>query len=329
MGIIESIMNIKRQEAEQERQDFENVGNIINQFVNRDEIQAQKDLAKRDILSQIEAREAQTADLQKEDPLTDLLNRGRAVEAARSVGDFDLVRELQGIKPEKNTVRDFVDESIKESTPDIPIDTAQFVGEIDPVTGKETARSLRAKSDLKVEEQKKLSKVKPKSGEGAVKFASAKQNVKMIKSVKDLLGLKRNADGSVSMSDEAKRIILGSKFASVDFPVDPLGAISGTVSKAAGTKARKLDLWMDTLAENVLRMRTGAAAPEAEKIKEERRTLMRLMDTPDLLLERLEINEGLSNDIIQGFEPTREEETKASEDINAKVNAFLDEMEGK
>jgi hypothetical protein len=84
-----------------------------------------------------------------------------------------------------------------------------------------------------------------------------------------------------------------------------LGISTGISQMSAGSEARKIDLALRTLAENVLRARTGAQAPEEEKISEQKRSFIRLLEAgrPDVILERLETNEDFLKLMVNSIDP--------------------------
>lgn len=135
----------------------------------------------------------------------------------------------------------------------------------------------------------------------AGQYAGSVQGLKAIDDIQKILGLQKDPTGKVSFKDpnKAKLNIIGSKAAGFNYRV-PFGlgeiipglepGISAIGQMGAGEEARNLDLAYQTLAEDVLRARTGAAAPEPEQVRELARTFARFQDTPENIYKRLEQN---------------------------------------
>ena len=153
--------------------------------------------------------------------------------------------------------------------------------------------------------------IKPLAGETAIRYAGANQALQDIGNITNILGLKQEG-GKWQSRPDAQKVIMGAKAAGFREPrifgVPVTGGLLETgVGAFAGDEARKLDLNMQTLAENVLRARTGAAAPEPEIVREQQRSMMRMFnESPEVWAERLRQNEQLMGTTAKEIRPMRE-----------------------
>ncbi len=223
-------------------------------------------------------------------------------------------RMLDSIK--ENPQAQFIDQvpSAKVSQQDssTPFSGDSFVTtgiKVDPTTG-----LVKDETKTNLTDRIRALREKGMSGESSVRYAGSKQGLELIGDIKKLLGVRRDANGNV-VSDQSKiqtfLEIMGSKAAGWQEPMI-FGSFPGTfgigtlISQAsAGTEARKIDLAFQTLAENVLRARTGAQAPDTEKVAEEKRSFVRLFEAgrPDIILERLETNEEFLGGMLNSIDP--------------------------
>jgi len=149
---------------------------------------------------------------------------------------------------------------------------------------------------------------KPLSGETAIRVAGAKQGLRNIQQLKTLFGLTRDKSGKTVIGKNFLLNKLGFKAADFQEPEIfgipvALNVTEVIAQLGAGTTARKIDLAFNTLAENVLRARTGAQAPEPEQVREEKRSLARILDDPESALSRLEENEFFLSEVVNAIRP--------------------------
>ena len=214
--------------------------------------------------------------------------------------------------------------------------------EIDSFTGKESADGQRQKIVNNLIEERAKKSQEPLGSEVVTKFAGAVQGLDMLQKTVDNLGFYRNEKtGKVEsfQGGEFKKKIAGSKAASFKESTLPLsnikvtgGMFEGLVQMAGTDDARKIDLWLTTMAENVLRARTGAAAPEPEIVREEARSLIRLLDSPDVAFERLSVNEGFLRTVANNIRPGTISELSIPSGIiatDAKGNRAIISKDGK
>lgn len=186
-----------------------------------------------------------------------------------------------------------------------------FLGEIDPRTGQETEASVRIKNKIasdkdrvKKELNLEFQNQEPLSREAAGSLAGAKQGLSNINDIKELLNLKRDPETNRVSGQGLKRKLAQQRLSEFDIPVPIVDVIPEAIAQSlAGRTGRSLDLNFQTLAENILRARTGATAPDPEIVRELKRSLLRLTDDPETLLERLDENEVFLKDIKKGIRP--------------------------
>lgn len=158
---------------------------------------------------------------------------------------------------------------------------------------------------------------KPLAGESATKFSGATQSKQSIDDIFKSLKLKPTGKLTSYGKPEYKSDVPVGKRIWDKIQQDSAGAtglvfgknipilsdIMRTPQLLADQEARDLDTEYNTLAENLLRSRTGAAAPEPEIVREFARTLNRLGDDPSTVANRLLNDEEFVDEIIESIRP--------------------------
>lgn len=139
---------------------------------------------------------------------------------------------------------------------------------------------------------------RPLSGEASGKFSMAEQGIGNAQKIKDIYGFEDGAPGF-------KLKTLRAKAAGFQIPsINPAAnLLEGAVQSFAGDEGRNLDLQYQTLAENLLRARTGAAATEPEIAREKQRLMARFMDSPEVALNRINEGENMLRGTAEGLRP--------------------------
>src|SRR3990167_622634 len=133
---------------------------------------------------------------------------------------------------------------------------------------------------------------KPISGEAAGKLAGAQQGLKNTQEIIDEFGFQETPEGGIEapgfLGNKA-RLSLAQFRPKVGIGLPgAFSTVAGGISQMmAGDKGKKLDLAFETLAENNLRARTGAAATEPEIQREKQRLNTRMTDSEKIALDRL------------------------------------------
>ena len=137
---------------------------------------------------------------------------------------------------------------------------------------------------------------KPISGEAAGKLAGAQQGLKNTQEIIDEFGFQETPEGGIEapgfLGNKA-RLSLAQFRPKVGIGLPgAFSTVAGGISQMmAGDKGKKLDLAFETLAENNLRARTGAAATEPEIQREKQRLITRMTDSEKIALDRLMTSE--------------------------------------
>lgn len=159
---------------------------------------------------------------------------------------------------------------------------------------------------------------KPLSGDAANKYSGGTQGLENIQNIQNTLGITRDSSGNYSFPEKdmtslplfgkVNKKVLASKVAAYrsprvfGVPVD-FGIGEAVAQKAAGETGKSLELQFDTLAENMLRARTGATAPDPERIRELSRTLARTFDSPNTVMERLNTDKQFLSSVVDAIKP--------------------------
>lgn len=166
----------------------------------------------------------------------------------------------------------------------------------------------------KAKEAATIAAAKPLSGETARMLSGAKQGLSNIKDIQDVFKFSE-ADGKVTSKDfSSKRSSLQRQRVLESAGVGKPGSIPQILSLSfaddiasltgmSTEEGRILALKFATLAENILRARTGAQAPEQEQVREETRTLLSGLDSPASALERLREAERFLKETAKQIRP--------------------------
>jgi hypothetical protein len=148
-------------------------------------------------------------------------------------------------------------------------------------------------------------KQKPLSGDAALKYSGALQGMRDIKYISDELGL-----NSGTLNPNAKELIYKSNLAvegaNAKATLIPglQGVYKGVKYSRAGDAGSRLSNKFMTLAENLLRARTGAAAPDPEIVREYARSLLRgYTESPETWISKLKQNEEFLSGVAKGIRP--------------------------
>ena len=240
-----------------------------------------------------------------------LINRAKAIEAAKSTGNRALYDSLVGLqKP--------IGKTTDTSSPSTGQPRQLTAPEIDQFTGKLSTRGEQQKMENELMQKRLEEEQKPLSGETATRLAGAQQAKGNITSI--LKQLKLSPTGNMSESGKPEyQSGFGTRQRIVDKVQQDAAGTTGLVfgqnvpiiSDAlrlpqvfADQDARQLQNDYETLAENLLRARTGATAPEPELVREFARTLNRLGDDPTTVANRLLTNQDLLDEIIFSIKPS-------------------------
>lgn len=147
---------------------------------------------------------------------------------------------------------------------------------------------------------------KPLSGEASKMLSMAEQGLGNAQNIRKIFGLRQGADG-VTASPGYKGKVFKMKAANFGAGMNPMLGVAGIIPGAgqlfAGDEGRKLDLYYQTLAENNLRARTGAAATPWEIQREKSRLMARLNDSPELANERLNESDKFLGGTAENIRP--------------------------
>lgn len=163
-----------------------------------------------------------------------------------------------------------------------------------------------------------IADAKPLAGDTARMFSGATQGLSDIKDIQDVFQFKQDAEGNITSKDftkKQKRLLRDKllKEAGVGKPGSVIQIVSGSFADEfarmfgiSTEEGRNLALKFSTLAENNLRARTGAQAPEPEKVAEELRTIIDALDNPATAFEKLKESENFLAGIVKEIRPLRE-----------------------
>lgn len=147
----------------------------------------------------------------------------------------------------------------------------------------------------------------PLSGESANKYSGALQGLSQVDIIMKELGL-----NDISTMDEKKardlvyRANLAVQGANAKDTILPMGKAmyQGLKNIRAGSEGSQLATAFMTLAENLLRARTGAAAPDPEIIREYARSLFRqFSEDPQTWLRKLQTNQQFLQGVAGSIKP--------------------------
>jgi hypothetical protein len=152
----------------------------------------------------------------------------------------------------------------------------------------------------------------PLGGADAKIMAGAKSGLNNIASIQGTLGLTPDEKGNYNYAGKKKfgvnEKILKLKAAQArsprvfGVPLD-FGITDVVGQKLAGDEGKSLELQFETLAENLLRQRSGGAVTPPEIVAEYARTLARMFDSPKIAAERLQTAEDYLFDTAEGIRP--------------------------
>lgn len=304
MGALDSIIKLKQLEAVREQQDIQAIGDSVTNFLNIKKREEESVLDERLREAQIRNIESQIETREKDDPLEDLLKRGKAVDAAFSIGRQDLVDQI------RNKSAKPIDAVNKSLSPvaQIPESTAtsldNFIKEPEPVKEPQVGDFIAESLDrfgnptgfkrVKETGAQEKRNVEINELEGQVKgliesFAGAREEVSDIKNIG-----KRGVKGRVAGLEAVVRGKFGNSPKANVFQ-DKLKAFATTVAKAAG-EVRPTDM----------------------DIKRFIGTLPTLTKNDE---ENTEIIEALINDVkVRGAKAVWEE--KAKQEVSSKLRSF-------
>lgn len=129
------------------------------------------------------------------------------------------------------------------------------------------------------------------SGDAARSYSGAVQGLGNIENIKGEFGLSRDEMGNTSIDPNYQSKILGLKMAGFrgnPAASGPAAILPWMIRSASGKQARDLALQYDTLAENELRARTGAAANPFEYASVKSRIEPSITDRPENIYNRLD-----------------------------------------
>jgi len=176
------------------------------------------------------------------------------------------------------------------------------------VGGQEIVNPAWEQYEMEKKRQEELQK--PLSGEASAKLSGGRQGVENVRDIIKIAKLKKDSSGNISAREDMKGLIAGQKAASFQEPRIPIidvpitgGITEGIVQAFAGNDARKFDLYINTLAENMVRARTGATVTKKEEVNEQKRTYLRLLDNPEVMLERIKQDEKYLRGVAEGIRP--------------------------
>jgi len=117
MAVLETLLKFKEMERQKANADINAIGTAVNTFIQAKQGREDRQLNNLLAQAQIKNINSQIEERGKDSPLNDLLRRGKAVDAAISVGDMDLANKLRGVK----SVDQFLEPTIANVTPKIPL----------------------------------------------------------------------------------------------------------------------------------------------------------------------------------------------------------------
>lgn len=145
----------------------------------------------------------------------------------------------------------------------------------------------------------------PLSGESAGRFAMAEQGEGNVDSIMAQLGM--DEQGNVADKGAMHRNLLRAKFSENkpwNAATGPAAAVTTLAGNfIAGKEGQKLSLNYSNLVQNLLRLRTGAAAPIQEQIDEFVRTGYKLGDNPETTYEKLRQGKLLLQSVKNSIKP--------------------------
>lgn len=134
----------------------------------------------------------------------------------------------------------------------------------------------------------------PLSGEAANRYAGAIQGITNIGNIKSMLGIKETPTG-VTASPDSRDLVRQANLvseATLSKPVPFIPGLQGAYKAfkmiRTSPKGVQLENYFNTLAENVLRARTGAAAPDPEVVREQARTYLKnFQENPEVWAQKM------------------------------------------
>lgn len=153
--------------------------------------------------------------------------------------------------------------------------------------------------------------MKPLAGEAANRYSGSVQGLTNIKAIQDMLKL--NETGSSLGTDAAKDMVYRANLIAEANAAKPTWLPGGEalykgIKSARVTKQepRELENYFNTLAENVLRARTGAAAPDQEVVREMARTYFKVFnEDPQTWMTKLANNKKYLEGVADEIRPLR------------------------
>lgn len=313
MGILQEVLDYKRQQEAQRLADIGQISTAVQLFQQARQQAIQNNIAQMQVKAGLAGRGLKIGtdgnivrDPSLEEPpspLDELITKGKAAEAARTLGDRDLFNSIVGGKDELTP-------SVNYPVSPEQGDGTQYVNEIDPFTQKPTVRAEQAKLHL---EQKKKD-ADPLSGESAMRYAGAKQGVdninSIIKQINDFSGDKRGLIKEANLAIEAENA------KDIPLAVGMKGAYKVFKLSRVSNDGKALANNFSTLAENLLRARTGATAPEPEIVREYARTLLKtFQENPSTWNQKLKNNFDFLKSVHDEIRPLRKDEATLNGEI--------------
>lgn len=345
MGVLDQILEYKKQRDAQTYADIMAIPTAVQTFSNARQ-QAKENLLKELSLNVSAASsglkiDPNTGSITRDDSLKSdlekLIEKGKAAEAAKNMGDRGLYETITG----KSTIQNTPAAPVAPTGPAIaPVEGVDQVGEapeqtsidqasidqitapeIDTFTGKFTPAGEKQDARNKVILKQLEAQASPLSGESAQRYSGALQGLESVNDIMKILRITKDEKGNVAARKDYRDVIRGSKAASFQEPNVRTGLLSefkltgglteGIAQKFAGDDARLLDLNLRTYAENEVRARTGASMPPKEQVDAELRTLVRQLDTPKVMLARLEKSAGYFKNTVNSIRPGSTKGVKA------------------
>lgn len=145
---------------------------------------------------------------------------------------------------------------------------------------------------------------KPLSDTASGRLAGSKQVIEQVAKLRSMT----NPQNFGNMKQGVSKIKIGQKLGITD-PSSIRGAVVNAASLGTAPmlvktsdEQKQFELAVNLIAENLLRARTGAAAPTPEQIREEARQLVG-DDTYESFLNRIQTSEGFARDVGEGIRP--------------------------
>lgn len=316
MALIDTVLAFKQQKDQQAQADLLAIPQAITAFNNAHQARQLLDIEKmkvdsdlRNIDSLIRDRESQIKKRDTPDLVEETLKKAKLVEASKTLNDRALYNSLMGVETpttSQPTTSIELNNQQQNATTDINSLPDQKLYELsqqqDEFLGKSTPLALQAKDILKRREED----LKPLAGDTSAKYSGAKLGIKnindIVKDINNYQGdqkqLIREANLAIEAENAKDTFIPGLKGA---YKVSKLSRVSDSGKKLANS--------FSTLAESLLRARTGAAAPDPEIVREYARTLLKtFQESPETWNQKLQNDFNFLKSVHDEIRPSRKYE---------------------